>query len=431
MRSKLNHLARTNRDLIGNALTLIGTAVATSGSGFVYWLLAARILDPSTVGSAAALVSAATLVANIGMLGANTIVVTLVSGRRPSDSGAVITTASVAAGAGASLVGLVYVAAAGGAWQERLLVGAIVVATAALTSAGLVLDSAAVGLLLGQLQFVRNVVFAIVKLALLAAALFAFHLDSAVSVLGTWLGGLAISVAVAVTRLRSNGARPGLRTGWSRLRKHGRAVAGHSLLNLGLVVPASGLPVVISALLSSSTNAVFYAAYMIASFVNTIPGALSTSLFAVAAGNRDLLGRKLRTSLLLSIAVGLPVSVVVILLRRPAMSLFGEHYAQEGASALGLLLLGYTAVVIQMHFVASSRVTNRVTRAGTFVLVLAGAQLLAAGWGATHGGLDVAVGCVVGVQTLGALAMLPTVFRVLRRSHPPSAALSAPVGARS
>jgi len=61
--------------LLGNAGSLFGTTVVTSGLGFVFWWVAARVFSPAAVGLSSAAISAMTLLGTGCILGLGTLLV--------------------------------------------------------------------------------------------------------------------------------------------------------------------------------------------------------------------------------------------------------------------------------------------------------------------------------------------------------------------
>ncbi|MFN2199238.1 MAG: hypothetical protein ACK2UW_24180, partial [Anaerolineales bacterium] len=65
-RSMIANLINTNRVILSNAGTLVGTQAVTSGLGFIYWWVAARLFAVDAVGFASAAISAMMLLGNLG-----------------------------------------------------------------------------------------------------------------------------------------------------------------------------------------------------------------------------------------------------------------------------------------------------------------------------------------------------------------------------
>jgi hypothetical protein len=93
------------------------------------------------------------------------------------------------------------------------------------------------------------------------------------------------------------------------------------------------------------------------------------------------------------------------------MVTFGEEYAAAAAPALAILALTFVATVIRQLFVAVSRVQGRTRRATGYAVFAGVVELIAAWYGASHGGLTtLATYLAVGFLLEGAL-MAPPVLR--------------------
>jgi hypothetical protein len=211
--------------------------------------------------------------------------------------------------------------------------------------------------------------------------------------------------------LRRRGMVTSVRPRLSLLRGRGTATFEHNLLNMALFVPRMAMPIVVTAVLSTRATAGFYTAWMVLSFVCMIPANVALTLFAVASGNRAVLRAKVRMGLLVSLGLGVPLSLIMLLGSGPIMSVFGAEYARTAGTALAILSLSYVPIVIQHFYLAISRVNGRIRRAGVLAVVAGGAELAAATVGGSNGSLDHLVIWLVGVFVLQAVWMAPTVIR--------------------
>ncbi|MDO5501149.1 MAG: hypothetical protein Q4F67_15860, partial [Propionibacteriaceae bacterium] len=99
-----------------NAIMLLGAQILIALSGFLFWVLVARLFEASAVGFAASLISSSALVAQASVLGVNQSLVRFLPGSVGPDRGRLLTTG----------LGVVAVAA--------LVVGAVTFAVLALTA---------------------------------------------------------------------------------------------------------------------------------------------------------------------------------------------------------------------------------------------------------------------------------------------------------
>ncbi|MEV4757068.1 hypothetical protein AB0J86_18415 [Micromonospora sp. NPDC049559] len=415
---RLVRAVRRHVDLLTNSGSMMAAILVNSLLGFAYWWLAAKAFPPEAVGSASAAVSAMTVIGTLGMFGMGTLLIAELPRIPAARRWNLIATCLLIAGGAATLGGLGYVALAHlavpalrGALGSPLW-AALLVAGIALTAIALVLDEGLIGLLAGRTQLLRNIYFAAGKLILLGGlALLAIEVTGG-EVLATWVAGLLLSIVLLVVSLRRQGRLGSVRPDPSMLRGLGRRAFGHNLLNIAMFLPRTALPLVVTVVLSTRDTAGFYTAWMIFAFLAMVPSTLATTLFAVAAGESAALRSKVRMALFVSLAAGVPASLLLALLARPVMVLFGREYAATAAGALAVLALTYLPTVFRQLFIAIARV-RRFVRVATAVAVLAGAAELAAAWyGGAHGDLTtLTVGFAVVVAVEG-LVMAPVVLRV-------------------
>src|SRR5712692_10040805 len=161
---------QVNSIILVNAGSLVGTTAVTSMLGFVYWWLAARKFSPEAVGFASAAISAMTLLGTACILGLGTLLV----GELPRQQGkemSLISAALLLVGGVGGFFGIVFalvapfVAVDFQPLRATLQDIALFAAGVSLTAITIVLDQALVGLLRGELQFWRNILFSVIKLA--------------------------------------------------------------------------------------------------------------------------------------------------------------------------------------------------------------------------------------------------------------------------
>jgi O-antigen/teichoic acid export membrane protein len=405
-------------DLFLNAGSLIATTAITSLFGFAFWWVAARAASPEAVGQASAAVSAMTLIGTIGMFGMGTMLISDLSQLR-GPKWELISTCLLVAGAAATVGGIIYVTVAqlwipglqhalGGQLGTVLLVVGI-----AVNAITLVLDEALVGLLKGPLQLMRNAWFSVIKLVLLGGLALAPIKLTGNELLLTWVAGIVLSTAILSGALRRRRMIDSLRPRLGLLKGRGKSTFDHNLLNLATYLPRAALPLLVTAVLSAAANASFYTAFMLLSMLAMVPGNVALTLFAVASGDRKALQSKVRMGLLICLGGGLPISLVVALLANPIMSLFGASYEAAAGDALRILALTYVPFVFLHFFMAISRVNNKVRSAGIFSLFAGFAELAAAWYGGSHGGLNELVAYFAIVMWVETICVAPVVLRVV------------------
>ena len=277
--------------VIGNVSSLSATALVTSGLGFVFWSVTARVAPPAAVGLAAAAVSASTLLATMSMLGLGTLLIGEIAADGPKQ-GSLLTTSLLVVVVFGSLLGLAF-AMVGPAFVQELqpLRGgwpsvSLFALAAGSTAVGLLVDQLMIGQLRGELQLARNTLYALAKLGLLVAVvpLMAVFSNQGLLIFATWPLGNLLSLLAIWTFLvwKPIGLRLA-RPDFSLLRRLGGRALGHHALNLSLQAPSLALPLLVTIMLSATANAYFYTAWMIASVAFLPQTALAVTLFAIGA----------------------------------------------------------------------------------------------------------------------------------------------------
>lgn len=418
VKALLYEWVKTNRVMFINAGSLIGTTVVTGGFGFAYWWIAARRYPPHAVGLASAAVSAMTLLGAICILGLGTLLIGELP-RQPGKEASLISAALIFVGGVGACGGIIFALVAplaSAQFYPFRASGGIILLFAAgvsLTAIINVLDAALIGLLKGTLQFWRNALFAGAKLLVLVLASF-WLMKVGEIIYGTWVLGIVLSLVPLAPMVVFNVGRSGrsLLPDWALLHKLRSAALEYHLLNLILQFPGTTLPVLVTILLSATTNAWFYVAWMISGLVFIASSALTTVLFAINAGQTNELMHKIRITLGLALAISCLCNFLLLFGATPILELFGHNYAQQATWCLRILGLGAFPVIIIDHYMAVSRINRNVAQTALPIATVGCLlQLGIAALGVHFGGL---VGLSLGWDTalcVEAVFMFPAVYR--------------------
>jgi O-antigen/teichoic acid export membrane protein len=400
----------TSSGIVANAASLFGATLVTSVLGFAFWAVAARIYAVDDIGTASAAISAMMLLATIGVLGLGTLIIGEI--QRVKDPAALIATSSLIAGLGCAGLALAAVAFAPllslrlGQLQSGGLGIALFTVGVALTGITVVLDQACIGLLRGGLQFWRNAAFALTKLLLLPLGLLVTHGE--VALYTVWAVGNALSLGTLYLHARRLGLRPALTVSLHAMRGLRLAALNHHWLNLSSTAPRLLLPVIVLASLGARTTAAFYGALLLASFVNIIPIHLSTALFALSRGDAEGLRRGTRSSIRLSVGIGVAATLVFLVMAGPLLHVLGSEYTRA-SSSLVLLVLGTLPMAVKALYIAVRRVQDRLGRAALAITVGGLLEVALPAAGAQTGKLlYVTLGYLV-AQVAEAIVFWPTV----------------------
>ena len=316
----------------GNAAWLAAARIAPMVTGFLFWALAALVLPPEQIGLGSAVVAAALLTVQLGMLGVGPATLTLLPAE--ADGGRRLIATSLLTVATFSLLGaglLVLVTGllgtgVGEAWNDPI-VTVLFVATALLAASAYQLDHVGVAQERADRTLVRSLAQSLVQLAFLAAAFAVGSRDLAVIVAAVAAGALA-SVLVGLRQLSRARVSPDWRHGLRvrpalSLLKPG--LPNHALM-LADRAPGYLLPLIVAATLGPSSTAAWYMVWMMASAVFFVPQSAGFTLQTALAETRarpGLVSSALRASLLLTLGAGL-----ILTFAGPALLGFlGPQYA--------------------------------------------------------------------------------------------------------
>jgi O-antigen/teichoic acid export membrane protein len=373
---------KSQRHLLANAGSMFGATIVTSLLGVAFWWLATHDFSKHSVGVAAAAVGAMTLLGFMSTLGLGTLLMgelpRLESGHRSLINAAL----TIAAPAGA-LVGVLFAVIApevssnfkpiAESWMTVLAFATGV----ALTALALVLDQALLGLLRGSLQLRRNTVFAGVKLiALVPIAALVADAGSA-WIYSAWTVGIGASLFVMTRFYRRRGDDP-LRPDFSPLKEMRLSAASHHAFNVALQIPAMAMPVLVVGLVSAEANASFYIAWMIAGLLAMVPISLATVLYPIGSQDKSRMAQGLKLTLAIAFSLGVLANLILVPTAVPILEVFGSSYAEQGAGALHILVLGVFPLTFKTLYVSVHRVQRKLGSAlpivwGGTILELVGA----------------------------------------------------------
>ena len=367
---------KKNLVIVINAGSLFSTQIVTSGLGFIFWWLATQMYDPKLVGLSSAAISAMMLLGNVGNVGLDTLLVGELP-RRPKARGAMILTALLVTGTVGLILGVLF---AYGTplispdltplhqnWGNSLLFAIGV----GLTGVCLVADQALIGLLKGQLQLQRNMIFAVVKLAVLFLAGILLPGNFTLIIYSTWVVGNLVSLGyIGIKGLAQSSMKQiSFKPEFGLLKDLSSLSLKHYALNLTLQVPGYTLPLIVTALISVEKTGSFYIAWMISNFLFAIPYAFARVLYAVGAGQRSLLTEKIRFTLKYSFIIGGVGAVALLIGADLLMQLFGATYAEQATTTLRILAVSIFPTIIKTHYVAVSQIYGRMIKAARIFVV--------------------------------------------------------------
>ncbi|MEU4242140.1 sugar transporter [Actinoplanes sp. NPDC026619] len=397
-----NSLARNS------ALIMLST-VGTSGLGYLYWMIAARELPRPAIGTATALISAATVVSMVANLGLGHMFIQRLPST-PTPAWSRIVSAGLLIGCAATAFAsiaavLVLPRLAGNFGFLNGLSGAIaLVVTAVALTASMLLDYVFVAHRASQGMLWRNLALAAGKVAALAG-LTAAGLASASAVVLAWtVPSLLVSTYTLRWSLRR--LQPGYRLGGSGLGaelRHVRgSMTGHHLVNLAQAGPSAVLPVLVTARLGAAENAHFYVAWMTASVLFMVSPAVASAFYAERTNAAGRSASLPRAAFVVLVVIGGP-ALVLFLAGGWILGLFSPAYAAAGGLLLKILVLAAIPDAITNLAVAHWRSLGELRRCVRLNLAMAVSCLTLTWLWLPSFGIEAAGLAWLAGQTLGAL----------------------------
>jgi O-antigen/teichoic acid export membrane protein len=345
-----------------DGLALILSSGLTSGLGLVFWIVAARLYDPATVGVNNTVLSAMTLLGTAAQLNLGNALLRFVpvAGRNVR---ALVVGCYATAVAAATLAGAVF--ALGASWWAPELHAAFggseLVAFFTLSTpvwAMFVMqDYILPAIKQAKLVPLENLVFSVLKIVFLAGAA-ALGMWSGLAV--AWVAATAVivllvSVSLARVLPHARHVRDDHRPAVT-VRDVACFVRADYVGTVFLLAAVFGLPLVVLARLGPGAAAVYGIAWQIAYALYLVVNGMGQSLVAHVAADPHRLEAARRSMVHKALALLVPAVVVIAVGAYPLLSLFGPAYAENGSVLLVLLVLSAIPNVVTWSTVWAARV---------------------------------------------------------------------------
>jgi O-antigen/teichoic acid export membrane protein len=429
-RGRLRLRRLLEQSLFRNSLYIMGTTAATSLLGFGFWLVAARTLSATEVGRSAALISAMLFVSVLTNLGLGQVFVSRLASREAGRDWSRTVTTGITLAAVASLVGgaiaAVLLPVLIPTLKHGLSPGTFLLLPLGVagSACSLVIDYACIAERHAKLSFVRNLVAALVRIALIPLAS-VVPIDGTTWILAIWAGSFLLIDGVAffneLPKL-GHGFRPSL-AGWRQELVEIRGlIAGHQTINLGAQASSYLLPVLVSARLGPEQNAYFYTTFMVSSALFFIAPAIGNALFAEGRHEPENLGRDVRRAVRQVLMLAGPPALVLLVAEPLILGFFGPAYAEEGEGLLLILIAAAAFDSALQISLAVLRAKHRLQEAAiatwaTLVVAIGATWFLLPPLGLEGAGLGWALGKIVGVVITTAFMLRGGIFRAPSRAN--------------
>lgn len=308
--------------------------------GFFFWLIAARIFNPTQIGLVTALISAGSLVSVFCLLGFNNVLVRFLptSQRKNEQLSTVFTLAGIASFFGSFLF-LMW-----GIWSHSptiplnniKIISALFILYVLVLSLNSLIESAFIAYRDAKYVLIKNVIINILKLVLL---FFVIELGF-IGILGITTAVTLIAFLIGYVWLITKfNYRPSLAVDMETIRETKKFAIGNYLGTLFGVLPSTTLILIIISRLSAQDAAFFYIPSMMATVLNIIPSSTAQSLFAEISNHESEMAKYIKDGVKNLFMALIPAVVIVWITGGFILKFFGPDYASAGVWPLRILAL--------------------------------------------------------------------------------------------
>jgi O-antigen/teichoic acid export membrane protein len=406
--------------MFGVFVSLTGSQLVSSMLGLVFWTVAARSLTAKELGFGAALVAVMAVSSIIGSLGISTLLLERLKLVSVGDQRALLSTGLTVAGIGGAVVaacwlGLLALLNVPGALGEVSFNDALLlVATTGLATRCSIFDYAAIGLGASNVQLRRNLVAAVLRIAVLFGAI-GLGIRIGQVFLVSWAVACVGSLIASPLRRYLPPRHPITLGHRLRLmRSQWSAATGHHGLNLAMASSGLLLPVVAGSIMPAAPLAYFTQARLLADTILAPPFLLSVALFA-AAGDTEGFRQKAPRTIVVGFALALSAIVGTALIGPFVLLLFGASYAQHSLPLLLVLVAAGPALVVKDQFFMLRRLQGKRRQGALAAGLWSAAELAGALVGGWMAGMTMLCIGWSAMSSVCALIALPLLIRAIRR----------------
>ena len=399
---------------------LVANTVGTSVIGAVYWAVAAHLYSPEALGRATALVSALMLVATLSQLNLSSTLMRFLPQMGAMSARRLINFSYLACSLTAVAGSMIFVTVLPRLSSEWRFVGdsaffAVIFAVSVVVWEIFTLqDAALVGLQRAGAVPVENVVYSLVKLALLVVAA---KLLGSTDILFSWVIPLILLIPVINWLIFGRclqDRNPHDMVPRMQVRHLARFASVDYAGVICAQITANALPLLVISVLGPAAAGSFYIASLITSGVATVGINFSTGLLVEAAAAPARLPEITRGALKRCLIILGPTTILLIFGAHLILRVYGGSYIAQTVVLFQLLALSVLPICIESIAYSLDRIAGKPIRAtlsqlAIAVLTLGGSWLLFGRFGLNA----VGVACL-GADTAVAIARLPTVLAALR-----------------
>ncbi|MCU4139669.1 MAG: Membrane protein involved in the export of O-antigen and teichoic acid [Methanophagales archaeon] len=369
--------------LFKNAYFLMFSSLTSAGSGFFFWLIAARFYSTADIGLASAIISAMGLISMLSLLGFDISLVRFLPERE--DKQELINSCLTISFIFSLALALIFIAGIN-IWspslsiirENKILLLLFVAFTAIAPLTALQSQGIFVGFRKAEYSFIQTIVtfarIGIVPFLTAFGALGIYASYGLTPILAFLLGFFLIS--------RVCKYRPFPSVKREVINDLFHFSSGNYIARIFEILPTFVLPIMVINVLGAEKNAYFYIAWQISMLLHAIPRWTSMSLLAEGSYNQEEIvwnARRAMKFILILLAVAI---AGIFLFGKYLLWIFGEEYARNSLDVLLILVLGSIPFAFNVVYASVKRVQKEIKPviwiyASIAVITLVGSYLLA------------------------------------------------------
>ncbi len=419
---------RRSLPMVLNSVTVIGGKLATMGLGFVFWVVAARTFSQDQVGLASGAVSAMMLCTQFAILGVGSALITHYP-QHAADPRRLFENAFSLTSTAALIIGAITVVSAGlflnnlgviahSPWFVIFFLAATLTGTL-----GILLDQASIALGRGDQVLTRGLAFGAVSLAVLSAIAWGTSTDHAVGMFFPWVVSGTVACAMGAWQLSHalDGYIVRPRVSRAMWRDLTRVALPNWALTMTERTPGLVFPVLVTEVLSTRDNAIWYTAWMMAWVLFVVPISVGLTLFADATNNPQKLRRAVRVGLGTALGIGVVGGALIAALAPLLLTILGKRYAVDGVPVLRILCISVVPLAFTQAYYAICRSQQRLKEALVIGVISATASIaIGAAAAATWGLNGIAIAWTLTQTVIGVICLQRIVVMARRPAVTPA-----------
>lgn len=349
MKSKIAIFLRENT-LYTNSLYVMTSNMVLIGSGFLFWIIAARLYGTSQIGVATSLYSLLTLLSNLSLLGLNRSLMRFLPAQELKNekiNSSILITVCV------SLIltimtimvlpelspSLAFVT------HNKLFFIMFVFFTVAQTL-NLLIEAILISFREGNQVLIKNVILSIIKLIFPFILLFigAYGIFSSIELAGVISALYGFVIVAILYKIRY---RPAFHK--ASVKQMSFFAFGNYVSGLASSAPTYILPILITNMLGPTSAAYYYIVGTTSNVLFMVPAAITQNLLVEGSYQEKQIKQHTRKATRLILMILIPGIIAMVLFGNDILLVFGKHYSIEGINLLRLFAI--SGIFVGFNFI--------------------------------------------------------------------------------